>query len=837
MRMNGKYPLTNEQNNAVDLAITGQSLKVEAYAGAGKCLGRDTPVMLHDGSIKAVQDVVEGDVLMGWDSTPRRVLSTTSGLDALYRITPVKGDAWVCNSRHILTLVGTNNHNGEIRDVCISDFLEETKELYTKSGRVDKNWKQFRVPVSFDHIDTDFDPYFLGVWLGDGTRGKAAITSKDQIIIDHVSSVAEKYGLNSRQVKEKSNCYRVEFTNRSNLGFKGSNHIRECVRPFDDEKFVPETYKYNSLDVRLKVLSGLIDTDGSVSRGGYDFVTKYKRLADDVVFLARSVGLSAYMNIKSVKLNGWTESRDYHRISISGDCSIIPCLLKKAPKRKQCKDNLRTGFTIESIGVGEYFGFEITGDGRFLLGDFTVTHNTSTLQAIARELPGRGAYIAFNKSIADEAGRKFTPNVRASTAHSLAYRAVGALYRDRLQTRLTGRMVALAINLRDWQILPPTESALAQTLTAAQQGYLLIEFVTRFCNTDDDHISIQHAPLGSLIVKSPDIATNRAVKQQVFSQLLPLAQTLWAMLINRNGKLPITHDTYLKLWALGEPDLGMDFVLFDEAQDASGVMLGVLQKQTAQVIWVGDRFQQIYSWRGAVNAMQTIQTTHTASITQSFRFGAEIASLAAAVMQHQLRVDMPIKGFEPILSRISFDQLDAPKAILCRTNAQCVGNLADNIATGKRVAIVGDVQGMIDTVYGISSLMGGVKPERGELSVFDSWQELQEYMDSGLGGDLVPLTNLIRDHGASKLRGWLYAARDTREDEADIYISTAHRSKGREWSTVRLADDFLQPTDAGWAEEAANLLYVAVTRAQHVLDVSACTAVQAAMRSAVSMAA
>jgi cyanophycinase-like exopeptidase len=77
-------------------------------------------------------------------------------------------------------------------------------------------------------------------------------------------------------------------------------------------------------------------------------------------------------------------------------------------------------------------------------------------------------------------------------------------------------------------------------------------------------------------------------------------------MIDPRGTCPITHDVYLKLWSLERPKISSDFLLFDEAQDANPVMLDLVMGQDAQKILVGDRYQQIYSWRGAVNAMQSV---------------------------------------------------------------------------------------------------------------------------------------------------------------------------------------------------------------------------------------
>jgi len=115
-------------------------------------------------------------------------------------------------------------------------------------------------------------------------------------------------------------------------------------------------------------------------------------MKDGILFLARSLGFAAYSSVKSVKLEGWESPRNYHRITISGHVDEIPCKVarKKAVPRKQIKDVLRTGFTVESLGEGDYYGFELVEEPHFLLGDFTVTHNTSLIKGFMKSMSKNG---------------------------------------------------------------------------------------------------------------------------------------------------------------------------------------------------------------------------------------------------------------------------------------------------------------------------------------------------------------------------------------------------------------------------------------------------------------
>ena len=142
-------------------------------------------------------------------------------------------------------------------------------------------------------------------------------------------------------------------------------------------KFIPTQYKFGSRTTRLEVLAGLLDTDGSLDGGYYDFLTKSKQLAEDVAFVSRSLGFYAFVREKSSHDQFGHEGL-YYRVGISGDISKIPTRVsrKQAPTRRQKKSVLRTGFTLKPLGEEEYFGFRVDSDQRYLLDDFSVTHNS-----------------------------------------------------------------------------------------------------------------------------------------------------------------------------------------------------------------------------------------------------------------------------------------------------------------------------------------------------------------------------------------------------------------------------------------------------------------------------
>lgn len=388
-----------------------------APTGAGKCLGKDTPVLMFDGRIKLVQDVVVGDLLIGPDSNPRKVLSVAKGVGPLYRVKPNRGDSYVVNDAHILSLIMTGGatkwnceksdtyKQGKIHNISVVDYLSKSKTF----KHCAKGW---RAAVNFPKRKEEnflIHPYFLGIWLGDGLSRGPAICTADKEVMDFVRSFAQFHGLKINVQEQKNNASIVVHITSGKKSGRPFNSVRSALSLLGliNNKHIPHEYLTASRGNRLELLAGLLDTDGSLSRGGFDFIQKNESIARDVAFLARSLGLAAYVSACKKTCGNNGKVGDYFRVSISGDCSIIPNRIpsKKAPKRLAKKNPLLVGISIDPIGRGEYFGFEIDGDRLFLLGDFTVTHNTviaSFLLGEAYNKQSRAFFVCDRVSLVDQ---------------------------------------------------------------------------------------------------------------------------------------------------------------------------------------------------------------------------------------------------------------------------------------------------------------------------------------------------------------------------------------------------------------------------------------------------
>jgi len=375
-----------DQKRLIKAALTHGRGVLQAVTGSGKCHGKNTPIIMYDGSMKMVQDIQAGDLLMGPDSKPRKVLNTTTGYGPMYQVTPVKGTPFTCNGDHILSLKSTATiGKGETykKDRITNISIDE----YLKKSRTFKHMmKLWRTGVEFPKKKVPVDPYMVGIYLGDGHRTRnAAITTgnQDPEVGQYIESWAKQHGLDTRKQSE-NNCVSRFIINRNGINNWFRRFVKELVNS-KGERTIPKEYLINSRENRLRLLAGLIDTDGHYSRNAvYDLVFKDKRFVKQIAFLARSLGFAANISKKIGAIKSRNFKGVYWRLCISGNLDKIPCKVarKKATPRKQIKNHLRTGFSIKAIGDGKYYGFTLSKDGLYLLGDFTVTHNTVVLIGI-----------------------------------------------------------------------------------------------------------------------------------------------------------------------------------------------------------------------------------------------------------------------------------------------------------------------------------------------------------------------------------------------------------------------------------------------------------------------
>lgn len=442
------------------------------------------------------------------------------------------------------------------------------------------------------------------------------------------------------------------------------------------------------------------------------------------------------------------------------------------------------------------------------------TGKTSTLIMLGHALQGRrGLYLAFNKSIATEAQRKFPAHIRASTVHSLAFRNVGIHYRDRIEGGDAGRLTPM-------RLVHHYRYASLDGVPALTRAGLVKNTLASYLNSIDPIPEARHVPQAELDRMALARKWSAADIAGVTTTLVQDTQRLWDDILDHNSGLPMTHDGYLRLFVDTDPDLGVDVLMLDEAQDASDLMVKLIMSQGAQTLLVGDSQQQIYSWRGAINIMERVgQQLHTEYLTQSFRFDNRIAGAANQVLTH-LNSAVSLQGFEADRSALN------SRAILHRTNAGVFGALmARGLGKEKqRAHVAGGVNDLRKMLDAVDQLQRGRATQHPDFIGFDNWDQVEDAADSyGAPAELRLVVKVVQKFPMRRLRQALDEASQVHEEDADLTLSTAHKAKGREWAHVGLGDDFALPEanplteDQPLNPEESRLNYVALTRPQRDL--------------------
>ncbi|WP_421019451.1 UvrD-helicase domain-containing protein [Klebsiella pneumoniae] len=447
---------------------------------------------------------------------------------------------------------------------------------------------------------------------------------------------------------------------------------------------------------------------------------------------------------------------------------------------------------------------------KLVVNAFAGTGKTSTLVQYALANPdSRMLYLAYNRSVRDEAERKFPFNVECKTSHQLAWSRFGRHYQNRLVASLRITDVARKLNTRHWLLVRLALSSLNQFLCSADK------------EPGPQHLPDEDAWAGA----GTDV-----------SAILQAVQVLWHEMSRPDGAFPVTDDTYLKLFQLSFPDLSRrwDTILFDEAQDANPVTSALVFSQSCRVILVGDRYQQIYRFRGADNALShpVLNDVGRLWLTQSFRFGSSVARMANLLLQRagEKRQVTGSGGEDDVLmSRTDADKPEGHRTVLSRTVAGVICTALMASLSGRKVYWVGGIEGYrteaLEDLYWFSADM----PEKMQSDALRrDYRDFDEYCRIAKSTRDVEMNQAIRLLDICfPLPVKLKLLREhtvTCEKDADITVSTAHRSKGLEWPVVILDEDFADITDPLMPEDErrdeTNLLYVAVTRARKTLVLS-----------------
>ncbi|XP_077399338.1 F-box DNA helicase 1 isoform X2 [Vanacampus margaritifer] len=482
---------------------------------------------------------------------------------------------------------------------------------------------------------------------------------------------------------------------------------------------------------------------------------------------------------------------------------------------------------------------------------FAGTGKTTTLiKYAAQRLHLRFLYVAFNKSVAREALQRFPPNVDCKTVHSLAYRDIGKLY----QKKLTFNLSSFSINT----VLPEGRGGYAKAKVVAMT-------LNSFMASVDETINVSHVPSAQVSLQGLKTSINEDDKQLYVRD----ARDIWMKMKDLNETdvkgYNMTHDGYLKLWQLQKPKVRLsdqyDVIFIDEAQDCTPTIMDVLLIQRCGKILVGDPHQQIYTFRGAINALQTVEHTHIYYLTQSFRFGAEIAYVGASILTvckqvHKILVGgrqkgsvfdgksaqaqqdvtngkSPSKGNTAILFRCNFGVFSEAVRLI-EANTECsihfVGGV-DNIGLNK----IKDIWYLMEDKENRKLIRDHLIASFAKIKQ-NSIEALKSYAHHTLDRDLDAKLTIVAKY-KNRIPDLVKRLRRHSEDnagKADFILGTVHKAKGLEFEIVMVSDDFVNVPysrhnmhhfvdDFSFSKiphDEWNLLYVAVTRAKTTLIIT-----------------
>ncbi len=441
---------------------------------------------------------------------------------------------------------------------------------------------------------------------------------------------------------------------------------------------------------------------------------------------------------------------------------------------------------------------------------FAGSGKTSTLSLLTRGDTRLGLYLAFSRLNVEDSKRKFGARIRCKTIHALAYESLLERFgSEKLTGKLNPNIVHKYASVEGY-----TNGGLV--LSPFQVSSLILETFRRFCHGCEESIQNIRVPLTGAL---------RTISKETEDDLSQLVREgfkkLWELMQDEKSPLPLGHDGYLKLWALSGPRLNYGYVMLDEAQDTNNVVIDVLQRQNCQIVYVGDRHQQIYEWRGAVNALDKLSTLHDCKLTKSFRFGQGIADVANLAL-HKLGETARIVGNENVRSEIG--PVSVPSAILARSNGMVLSAVIQILESGMFPYVEGGTTDLSRLIQGYCDIRERGFSAAPELSGFTSWDQVVEYSQTEYGSELSAFVGLIRTHGPERLSKILGRVEKNAYD-ADITVSTIHKAKGREWDSVRIEDDFSIRKAEGSSQkfelsnEESRALYVALTRAKKSLQV------------------
>lgn len=377
--------------------------------GFGKALADDENVVTPTG-YKQIKEIKVGDYVIGCDGKPKMVIGVfPQGERDIYKVTFSDKTSCRCDKEHLWNVNSLRQrkrykYNKTIhRKVFSPDYSFKTKTLseIMEEGLVKKKMRNFRLPmtkpVEFTEHELKIDPYLMGYFIGDGTFSRKAITCGYQdieVCTRELSKCCEEFSVKYYQ---KRNIYNLNFKQT----FKDKLDYYFEENKTSDSKYIPFEYKYNTVENRVALLNGLMDSDGTAAKNGTClFNTKSKQLAIDIRDIVLSLG--GYATLREKKCGYYSKKYEkYIDCGIQYECTLTltdPNIPMFRFERKQSRVKYRVKYKeckyidkIEYVGKQNAICIKVDSDDElFLTNDYIVTHNTTLTTAMAAAAASTG---------------------------------------------------------------------------------------------------------------------------------------------------------------------------------------------------------------------------------------------------------------------------------------------------------------------------------------------------------------------------------------------------------------------------------------------------------------
>jgi superfamily I DNA/RNA helicase len=441
-----------------------------------------------------------------------------------------------------------------------------------------------------------------------------------------------------------------------------------------------------------------------------------------------------------------------------------------------------------------------------LIKAFAGSGKTTTLVEFAKRRPSsQFIYLAFNSSVVESAKYKFPRNVKVSTLHGIAYKELGSIYASKLEKPFKPLAVLNYLGFS------------RNSKSQIEISRLVVEIINNYTNSAYEKIDDA--------IPYHDKYTRQ--------ELLDYVETIWFAMLDNTNEFPCTHDTYLKLYQLSEPDLHYDYILFDEAQDANPVIVDLIMKQMSKgktkLVVVGDSHQAIYAFRNAINSLNKFSHRDEFHLSKSFRFGSNIAHAANTILKSLKGEQIKLTGSSVEDAIVDKFEKDEKFTIISRTNSALFLKAIQSVDNNKKIHFVtGFSKYNFYKILDIDHLYYGRLNRIKDLHIkeYETYQNFSLLADTTMDKEMIFLKEIVNKyHG--KIENLFEKIKESSVDDirmADIVLTTAHKAKGLEFDNVFLCNDFAifindkgEINLRGWKEEEINILYVAVTRAIHKL--------------------